>query len=189
MIGYLQGQLINSGDNLIIVCHGVGYEVEVGDRTKNSLRDEEVELYIHTHVREDRIELYGFKTPQQKHLFELMLDVSGIGPKTAIDITDQDPDRIISAVQNAEVTFFSSIPRIGKKTAQKIILDLKSKLGSLKELSLGPRSSKERDVFDALSSLGYEESEIADAASNFDLEELPLEKAVKEVLAKLSNGK
>ncbi|KUK79050.1 MAG: Holliday junction ATP-dependent DNA helicase RuvA [Microgenomates bacterium 39_7] len=186
MIGYLKGEPFISGGQLLILVQGVGYSVEVGKKTRASLNQSEVELFIYTHVREDKLELYGFPTAQQKHLFELLLDVSGVGPKTAIEITDQDPDRIVSAVQNSEVSFFNSIPRIGKKTAQKIILDLKSKLGSITELSLGPKSSQERDVFDALTALGYEESEIGAAINELDLEELSLEKAVKSVLKQLS---
>jgi Holliday junction DNA helicase RuvA len=144
-------------------------------------------LFIFTYVKEDRLELYGFETQEHLQLFELLLDVSGVGPKTALDIVDRDPERIVRAVQNAEVSFFKAVPRIGKKTAQKIILDLKSKLGSLRELSLGPRSDKERDVYETLTALGYEESEIGEIITELHLEEVSVEQAVKQALKLLGS--
>lgn len=187
MIGYLQGKPIIQGESLLILTNGVGYQVAVGTKTLRSLTASQVELFIHTHVREDKLELYGFQTLQQRQLFEMLLNVSGIGPKTALEITDQDPEKIVNAVQNAEVSYFKSIPRIGKKMAQKIILELKPKLGSLKELSLGPRSAQEHDLYAALEVLGYEESEIAMVIEQIDLQEIPLEQAVKQALLKLQD--
>lgn len=186
MIGYLQGTPIHTKNAVIILTGGVGYQVEVGAQTKNRLQEKEVSLFIYTHVKEDKLELFGFLSLAQKELFELLISVSGIGPKTALEITERDPDRIIQAVQNSEVIFFSSIPRIGKKLAQKIILELKSKLGSLKELSLGPRSAQESDIFATLEALGYEETEIASTISELELDDIPLEEAVKLVLKKIS---
>lgn len=186
MIGYLKGSPIISSHSTMVLVNGVGYQVEVGSKTKKYFEQDEVELFVYTHVREDKLELFGFLSSQQKELFELLLGVSGIGPKTALEITDRDPERIISAVQNSEVIFFSSIPRIGKKLAQKIILDLKSKLGSIKELNLGPRSSKEQDIYETLATLGYEESQIASVISEIEIDDLPLQEAVKLVLKLLS---
>lgn len=185
MIAFLQGAPQILEDSVIVLVNGVGYKVEVGQRTLASLNKTEVKLFIHTHVREDRIQLFGFIQTQQLKLFQLMIDVSGVGPKTALEITDRNPEQIIEAVQNAQVNFFKSIPRIGKKTAQKIILELKPKLGSLKELSLGPRSPMEQDVYEALSALGYEETDISQVLSELDLEELSVEDAVKKVLQNL----
>ena len=185
MIGYLKGKPIILNESVLIVINGVGYKVEVGAYSKTQFKNDEVELYIHTYVKEDRFELYGFLTPQQLKLFKLMIDISGVGPKTAIEIVDRNPDKIVEAVQNAQVSFFQSIPRIGKKIAQKIILELKPKLGSLKELSLGPRSSKEQDIFETLSALGYEENTIEEALRDLDLEEITVEEAVKLILKKM----
>ncbi len=185
MIGYLQGEPKFFNDDVIIVVNGVGYRVEVGNRTRNMMTEEVVELFTYTYVREDRLELYGFISRDQLKLFELMIGVSGVGPKTGLDIVDRDPEMIVDAVQNAKVSFFKAVPRIGKKTAQKIILELKSKLGSLKELSLGPRSNEERDVYEALLALGYDEGDIADRINKIDLEELSVEEAVKAVLKRL----
>jgi Holliday junction DNA helicase RuvA len=185
MIAFLQGTPQILEDSVIVHVNGVGYKVEVGQRTLTSLNKNEVKLFIHTYVREDRMELFGFTQTQQLKLFQLMIDISGVGPKTALEIVDRNPEQIIEAVQNAQVNFFKSIPRIGKKTAQKIILELKPKLGSLKELSLGPRSALEQDVYEALSALGYEETDISQALSDLDLGKLTVEDAVKKVLQNL----
>jgi len=182
MIAYLKGNPIFGDKHVIMVVNGVGYLVYVGARTLINLPKQEAELFTHTYVREDKLDLYGFLTREQLRLFELMLNVSGIGPKIAIDIVDRDPQAIITAVQQSQVTFFSSIPRIGKKTAQKIILELKSKLGSLTELSLGPRSTTEQDVFETLVALGYEESDIGQILVDIDVEALGVEGAIKAVL-------
>ncbi len=188
MIGYLKGQPIFYQDFVMIVTNGVGYKVYLGERTMAGLAKDEAELFTFTYVKEDRLDLYGFASQEQLRLFELLLDVSGVGPKTALPIVDRDPEQIVDAVQNARVEFFKAVPRIGKKTAQKIILDLKSQLVSLKELSLGPRSSKERDVYETLAALGYEESDIASVVSELEIEELNVEAAVKQALKLLSSA-
>jgi len=186
MIAYLKGYPQILKDELIIKVNGVGYGVFTGQRLLSRIQtDEEIELYIYSHVREDRFELYGFLTLEQKRLFEMMLDVSGIGPKTALDIVDQEPSRIIEAVQNSTVSFFTAIPRIGKKTAQKIILELKSKLGSIKELNLGPRSQQEQDVTEALLQLGFDEAQVHDVVGNMDVENLAVQEAVKEAMKRM----
>ncbi len=187
MIGYLKGQPVIDVDHILIIVQGVGYRVTVGQKTLSTISEPVLELFIYTYVREDKLELYGFLTTAQRKLFELMLEVSGVGPKTAIEITDQEPERIVRAVQNSEVNFFTSIPRIGKKTAQKIILELKSKLGSITDLNLGPKSSQERDIYDALMVLGYEESEIGPIINEINVEEMSLEEAVKAVLMQLNS--
>ncbi len=186
MIAYLKGTPTILEERLILTINNVGYEVYVGQRIlTTAAQKDELELFIHTHVRDDRIELYGFTQQEQLRLFEMMTDVSGIGPKTALDIVDQDPKQIIDAVQNARTSFFTPIPRIGKKTAQKIILELKSKLGSLRDLDLGPKSQQEQDVIEALTALGFELDQIHQAMESVELEELELDQAVKETIQKI----
>lgn len=187
MINYLEGKPVIHGKCLTVLINGVGYAVQVGERALAQLERDQVSLHVYTHVREDRIELYGFLSIKKKQLFELLIDVSGIGPKTALDICDRDSEAVVSAVQNSDVSFFNNIPRIGKKTAQKIILELKSKLGSLKELNLGPRSAKESDLYEALGALGYLESEIAGVVTELDFDEINLEDAVKFALKQLTS--
>lgn len=188
MIGYLEGKPLLAAQSLIVLVGGVGYQVETGPRTLAQINSDIIQLYIHTHVREDRLELFGFLTLEQKKMFSLLLNVSGVGPKTALEIADYDSNQITSAVQNSQITFFSQIPRIGKKLAQKIILELKPKLGSLQELSLGPRSKQEQDIFEALSVLGYEEADVASVMQNVDTTQLTLEDAIKAILQQLTQS-
>ena len=191
MISYLKGKPIIQPDKVIILTsNGVGYGVNLGSKVHAWIaQKDQVELFIHTHVREDALELYGFRTQEQQHLFELMLGVSGVGPKTALEIVNHDPQKIVKAVQQSQVSFFKQVKRVGKKTAQKIILELKSKLGSIKELSLGPRSGKEQDLYETLTALGYEESDIVDLVSEIKVDELTTEQAVKQALKLMASGK
>lgn len=165
MIALLQGQPIIQGQKLIILVNGVGYDVAVGTRLLATIASQlnqgqnQVTVQIYTHVREDALELFGFETAQDKELFELLLNVSGVGPKTALAIMDVGASSIIKAVQAADVKTFSSAPRVGTKLAQKIIIELKPKLGSLNELYLGPTKPQEQDVLDALLALGYSEQQ------------------------------
>jgi Holliday junction DNA helicase RuvA len=190
MISYLQGKPLISQDKMIVVtANGVGYGVFAGKKLlAQASHQEQIELFVHSHVREDRFELYGFTSQEQLKLFTMMTDVSGIGPKTALDIVERDPQQIITAIQKAQIDFFTPIPRIGKKTAQKIILELKSKLGSLKELDLTPKSQQEQDVIAALQQLGFERAAILRAIEQIEpdrFQELELEQAVKLVVKKL----
>ncbi len=188
MIAFLAGTLKQlNADNLILMVQGVGYRVWVGPKLVHTCGQPgtTLELFIHSHIREDRFELYGFNNPKQLELFKQMIDISGIGPKTALDIVDKNPQQIIEAVQQAQVSFFTPIPRIGKKMAQKIILELKPKLGSLRDLNLGPKSAKEQDVYDALVALGFDETQISRAMEKINVAELKVELAVKKLVKSL----
>ena len=153
---------------LIVDVNGVGYGVLANAGTLQTAGSlDEISLNIYTHVREDRIELYGFSSPQEQMLFELLISVSGVGPKTALAITEKGSQALVEAIQQADVRFFTKVPRVGKKSAQKIIIELKSKLGGLKDLDLKPLAGKNQDVSEALQSLGFAEEEIgADYVEN-----------------------
>ncbi|HYD35482.1 MAG TPA: Holliday junction branch migration protein RuvA [Vitreimonas sp.] len=169
MISYLIGKPLLQVDKLIVLVNGVGYGVIAPTAVlAKASTVEEVSLHIYTHVREDAIELYGFNEIQEKELFLLLLSVSGVGPKTAINIVDIGAEKIIHAVQTAEVSVFAAVPRVGKKLAQKIIIELKSKLGSLQELSLGPRNPQEQEIVDALVALGFVEDHAEKAVQGLD---------------------
>ena len=186
MIGFLQGTPKIIGTQLIVMVQGVGYEVSVSSHIlASALQDNIIELYIYTHVKEDALELFGFSSPEEKHLFTLLLDVSGVGPRTALAISDQGPESIIMAVQQADISFFTKIPRVGKKMAQKIIIDLKGKLGSLKELQLGPTSTKEQEIISALTGLGFDENHVLEELRAGDYSELALESVIKRLIQKL----
>jgi Holliday junction DNA helicase RuvA len=186
MIGSLRGTPKLVGNQLIIDVNGVGYAVHTGTSTLSQLLHQQtVELCIHTHVREDEISLYGFLSPSDKVLFEHLLSVSGIGPKSALHIADRGVEPITNAVQQADISFFTQIPRVGKKLAQKIIIDLRSKLGALKELDLKPESQQYADVVAALENLGYGKDDIYRALQNVDLESVDLPTAIKLAMKQL----
>ncbi|MBI4136980.1 Holliday junction branch migration protein RuvA [Candidatus Roizmanbacteria bacterium] len=162
MIGKLNGRpFIDTSEHAIIDVHGIGYEVCITPSTKSQLtRKESCELFIHTHVKDDAIELYGFLTKTELELFKLLIGVSGIGPKTGIKIVDFGVTGITNAVVNADVSFFSQIPKVGKKSAQKIIIELKSKLGSLEELDLSEDGTETDDIMQTLLSMGFSRHDI-----------------------------
>lgn len=188
MIAQLTGKPIINNDQLILDVNGVGYGVLVGGKTLAKLQGQSfVTLSIYTHVREDAIELFGFLDAADKRLFELLLAVNGVGPRTALNISQLGAANITEAVQQANVSFFTKISRVGKKLAQKIIIDLKSKLGSLKELELGGITDpKQKDVVEALLALGFDEQEVYRKLEKLDLNQ-PIEKVIKQAL-KVTNS-
>lgn len=187
MISFLKGKPEILQNQLILHINGVGYGLLTSQKVLVQAEGkDELALYIYTHVKEDKLELYGFLSIQEKQLFELVISVSGIGPTTALHIVEKDPDQLISAVQEANVSLFSSIPRIGKKMAQKIIIELRGKLGELKELNLAPLSPKQQTVADALLSLGWDESNIHQAMEKLNLDELSEQEAIKQALRQLN---
>jgi len=163
MIAHLGGTLLAKHPNQAIVeVHGVGYDVAISVPTFAELPavGSEVALHIHTHVREDALSLYGFLRLGEKHLFEKLLAVSGIGPKLAITILSGMPaDEMIAAIRAGDVTRLTRIPGIGKKTAERMVLELRDKLGvaaGTAETGVTQASPVEEDVISALVNLGYQ---------------------------------
>ena len=115
----------------------------------------------------------------------MLLNVSGIGPSTALNLVERNTDELVTAVQEADTAFFKSVPRVGKKTAQKIIIELRGKLGEIKELSLEPVSSATREVVEALVGLGFDEDAARDALRDIDVEEVGEDVALKQVMKRL----
>lgn len=186
MIGMLTGKPLITARSFMMICGGVGYAVQVGSTVVGKASTQpELTLFVYTHVREEALELYGFLTEEEKDLFMLLLAVSGVGPKTALTIADAGAEKISAAVQNAEVNFFTKIPRVGKKLAQKIIIDLKSKLGGLKELQLASFDDHTQVIVDAVVSLGFEEEAVGEVVRSIDLNDKSEATAIKEVLQKL----
>lgn len=187
MIAMLVGTPVFSADGFVMLCAGVGYGVATSERTASQLRSKtEATLFIHTHVREDALSLFGFSRVEDKHMFELLLGVSGVGPKTALAITNSEVEHIMSAIQTSDVSFFTSFSRVGKKVAQKIIIELKSKLGSLTELDLADESAPAKEVREALEVLGYEKREIQRVLHGLNIETLSPQEAIKLCVRKLS---
>jgi len=170
MIRLLTGKpLVWPQDAIVIDVHGVGYEVWVPTKQKVYLADkDEVTLHIYTHVREDAFTLFGFIDAFERQVFVQLLDVSGVGPKSALAVMDKGAEAVILAIQQSDVSFFQSVPRLGKKTAQKIILELQSKVGSLREFSLAPANQLTSDVREALLTMGYDETSIDQVLSKLE---------------------
>ena len=165
MIAFLRGTVLDKQPNLIIVdVHGVGYQVHVPLSTYYDVGDagREVELRIHTHVREDALQLYGFLTALEQQLFERLIGISGIGPKLAVSVLSGiEPGELVGAIQRADVARLIGIPGIGKKTAERIVLELKDRLASLvvpdiDRTTATPSGDRLRaDLVSALQNLGY----------------------------------
>ncbi|NMB57072.1 Holliday junction branch migration protein RuvA [Candidatus Beckwithbacteria bacterium] len=172
MIAFLNGKIIHIDFNFCILeINGVGYEIFLPTRTLQTLTlGENRQFYIYTHVREDQLKLFGFEYLQERKLFTLMLDVSGVGPKAALSILSfADLANIEKAISQADVNFFTKIKGLGKKTAQKIIIELKSKIGSTKELDLNAESNGyNEDVVFALQSFGFLKKDIMPVLEKID---------------------
>lgn len=175
MIAHLRGRLISKHPNqAIIEAAGVGYDVTISVPTFSELSNvgADVALHVHTHVREDAIALFGFLHPEEKQLFEKLLSVSGIGPKLAITILSGMPAAaMVSAITGNDVSRLTKIPGIGKKTAERMVLELRDKLKDFGlEPSAPPTSAVEEDVLSALTNLGYQrplaERAVATVAKN-----------------------
>lgn len=164
MIALLKGIVDSRIDPyLIIDVQGVGYKVLPSHQVLSKLTGvgTDIKLYIYTHVREDLIELYGFDDVQDLRLFEQLIGVSGVGPKTAIGIFSVGSrSAIINALTSGDVAFFTGVPRLGKKNAQKLIIELKSKLGSLEDFNVtADTDAAQDDVVAALKNFGYSTQE------------------------------
>jgi Holliday junction DNA helicase RuvA len=165
MIAHLRGKLISRHPNDVIVeTMGVGYDVTISVPTFSELppAGSEVALHIHTHVREDQIALYGFLRPEEKQLFEKLITVSGIGPKLAITILSGMPaEEMSSAIRGNDLVRLTKIPGIGRKTAERMVLELRDKLppAGTDQVHVVPSlSATQEDVLSALVNLGYQKA-------------------------------
>ncbi len=157
MIAHLRGKLMQKDPARVIVdVNGVGYEVVVPLTTFTALPDTgaDVSIDIHTHVREDIIALYGFSTRRERTIFEKLMTISGIGPKLAVTIlSGGSVEELITAIKRSDLARLTAIPGVGRKTGERIILELKDKLQEFTEAP--QKSSVEVDVMSALENLGY----------------------------------
>ena len=162
MIAHLRGKLLAKHPNQAIVeTAGVGYDLTISVPTFSDLPavGAEIALHVHTHVREDLIALYGFLRPAEKQLFEKLITVSGIGPKLAITIlSGMAADEMVGAIRGNDVARLTRIPGIGKKTAERMVLELRDKLPATgtPAASIPVTSAIEEDVLSALVNLGYQ---------------------------------
>lgn len=176
MIASVSGRVLAVlSDSVVVDVGGIGYEVST---TVPCLEGEDVTLFTYTHVREDCIQLFGFKTLHERDIFLMLIGVSGVGPKVGITIINVlSPDDVVVSVQNEDAARLTTVPGIGLKTAKRIILDLKSKMSQLTVTSvpagMPAASSVKSDASMALMSLGYKQSQIDTV-----LRELPIDESV-----------
>lgn len=168
MIGTLKGVIEYREDPFLIVdVNGVGYKVLVPSSVLSKIQGvgDSIKLYTHTHVREDLLELYGFTEPSDLKLFALLISVSGVGCRTALGIFSVGTRAsIVQAISTGDVSFFTSVPRLGKKNGQKIIIELKNKLGVSGDIDLSDESGiEQQELLTALKAFGFSINEAQDA--------------------------
>lgn len=193
MIAHIAGILEHIGNNFVIVdVSGIGYKVFVSTSYLNEIGKigDKVKIFTEQIVREDSVALYGFKTREEKNLFNSLLSVSGIGPKSAMSIVSGvELDRLVAAISQGNTEILSSIPGIGTKTAQRIIIELKEKIGKtygIKAADMAKGISGDEgiisDSISALITLGYSPREARDAIMKITGEIKTVEEAIKKAL-------
>ena len=192
MIGFLSGKIISAKPTKILLdVNGVGYSVNISINTFESISDKQtISLYIHTNVKEDSITLFGFYTEAEKNMFELLISVNGIGPKLAIStLSGIRVDDLKNAIQSGDVSRIIAVPGIGRKTAERLVLELKNKVDQIveeggKEI---PFSIKNEAV-SALTTLGYNFKVAENAVRNILSENgsISLEELIKKALGSLN---
>jgi holliday junction DNA helicase RuvA len=173
MIGQLRGRLAEKRPNQVLVdVGGVGYLVQVPLSTYAALGDlhTEATLLVHTHVREDALALYGFVSAREKHFFELLISASGVGPALALKIlSGMSVEELVPAIRGGDLVQLTKIPGVGRKTAERIVVELKDKLEAVAIETEKPAAASpagvEADVVSALVNLGYEARAAEEAAA------------------------
>ena len=159
MIGYLKGKIISAKPTeLLLDVNGVGYQIRISINTFDKISgNESVSLFIHTNVREDSITLFGFYSEAEKEMFELLITINGVGPKSALSLLSGiSTDELKHAVTSGNIERIIAVPGIGRKTAERLILELKNKVGDIKEEGITPtKPSLQKEAVAALTTLGY----------------------------------
>lgn len=189
MISFLSGQMIDNEEGaLTILCRGVGYEVTCSTNTVGDIEGRKiVQLWIYTHVREDQFQLFGFSSKIEKRLFLSLIKVNGIGPKMAIQVlSGASLDQIIDAIEEKNVKALTALPRVGKKTAEQMILTLKGALVTDKTESKPiDTSSPHKEILSALTNLGFRSVEVEEVVSALP-KDVDFEQGVRDSLRVLS---
>ena len=182
MISYIEGKIkLRTGKFLIIAVGGIGYKVFALPDTLIKSKGE-AGLWTHLRVREDALDLYGFESYPEMEFFETLIQISGIGPKSAMGILSIAPlDTIKKAIASGEVSYLTKVSGIGKKTAERVIVELRDKMGKLDESS-GAMFKEEQDVLEALKSLGYSPAEAREAIKKIPDDVIGVNARIKEAL-------
>lgn len=166
MIGLIKGEVVEKTERALLIDTGnIGYEVNVLPNARNAAKlGETLNLFTYLAVREDALELYGFSDQKELEFFKLLISISGIGPKGAIAVLAiAPPDTLEKAVRSGDTNYLTRVSGIGKKRAEKIVLELKDKLGSLETGAADHNLQGEADALEALQSLGYSLPEAREA--------------------------
>jgi Holliday junction DNA helicase RuvA len=200
MIALIRGHLIQKNPGYVLVeTNGIGYQLFVSLTTFYDLPESEqnVVLHAHTHVREDLLQLYGFSTLLEKELFQILIGVSGIGPKLALNILSGiTPPELVHSLGSGDMARLISIPGVGRKTAERMILDLREKAQKIQTREAFPGTDRRppdkmaEDVVSALVNLGYKKGQAEKAVESIlrQTPEITLEKALKASLRVLCTG-
>ena len=198
MIASLRGTLVEKGPgSCVIEAAGVGYLVSVSSHTAEELPRPGEPVFLRTRqvVREDAVTLFGFADPEELRLFDLLIAVSGVGPKLALALlSGLKPHALARAIRGEEIGALVAVPGIGRKTAERLVVDLRDKLEApfpgAREQGLLPRSERFEDAVAALTGLGYTATQAKDAVRRAaeDAEDLPLEELVRRALALLGKS-
>lgn len=186
MIRFVKGKVAKvDPKNITLDVHGIGYEIFVPNPFYYT-KEEDVYVVTYQHIREDEMSLYGFESEEQRTLFLHLLSVKGIGPKTALAIIAADgAEYIITAIETNDVSYLMRFPKVGKKAAMQIILDLKGKIEQHTDTAPTAKehlhSQNEHDVIEALLALGYNAKEVRKAVQHIDIQGTP-EQAIKQAL-------
>jgi Holliday junction DNA helicase RuvA len=191
MIGSLRGPVTHVGSDYVVVeLGGVGYRVVVAPKIMARLRPErEAHLFVHHLVREDQQALFGFESPEELGFFELLMTVSGVGPRLALAIVGAHAvTRLQLAIVNGDLDLLTSVSGVGRKTAQRIALELKEKMHAA-GVAVGPGDMSDSDVVAALESLGYTANEARRAAGSVAATDGGLDTRIKAALQELARSR
>ena len=196
MIAFLTGRVAAKAPTFALLdVGGVGYKLAMSSSALAALpaAGDEVTIHTHLHVREDELSLFGFETEAEKTSFELLITVSGVGPKVALaTLSALTPEDLATAIATEDVTTICSVPGLGKKTAQRIILDLKDKM-SAGEIGVARRrggaEAAVAEASDALLSMGFSSAEVAQAFKGYDGGGRDAQALLKHALKRLGSGR
>lgn len=192
MFAYIKGSLeVKSINYVVVENNGIGYKIYMSSKSIGTIGNigEQVKVHIHYHVREDDISLYGFNSEEELRMFEILINVSGVGVKSALTmLSDITPSSFALAVINDDVTRLTKVPGVGKKTAQRLILELKDKLKSediaSEEIEVEEKKNNNinNDAVIALQVLGYSKKEAETVLEKIDTNGLSIEETIKQAL-------
>jgi len=183
MIAYLKGKIKFKSSYLIVDVNNIGYKIVVAINILNKKKlNEEIELFIHEHLREDADDLYGFSTMAELNFFEQLLSVSGVGPKSALAIVSRfEIEQVKKSIVQEDTSLLTKVSGIGKKTAERIIVELKNKLEVSANISYQGKMQIDDEAIDALLSLGYNKAQAVKALQNMAAD-LSLEDKIRQAL-------